>query len=128
MICVVISGLTFVWMLSVRFWKSVTFIVSSLEELPLRAELGQSCLATKIGATGPSLLGDSATLWPAGGPPHQPPLSPAGGTSSPPGGTGPTSSRAASPPPPLPRLRPGMPAAASPSALFLLPLFAEFAR
>ena len=52
MICVVISGLTFVWVLSVR--KSVSFIEASLEELSVRAELDQSCLATKISAPGPS--------------------------------------------------------------------------
>ena len=40
MICVVISGLTFVWVLSVRSGKSVDFIEASLEELPVRAELG----------------------------------------------------------------------------------------
>ena len=39
-ICVVISGLTFVWVLSVRSWNSVAFIESSLQELPMRAELG----------------------------------------------------------------------------------------
>ena len=39
-----------------RSWKSVAFI----EELPVRAELGHSCLATKISALGPSLLGGSA--------------------------------------------------------------------
>ena len=61
MICVVISGLTFVWVLSVQSGKSVDFIEASLEELPVRAELGQSCLATKISAPGPSLLGGSAT-------------------------------------------------------------------
>ena len=61
MICVVISGLTFVWVLSVRSWKSVAFIEASLEELQVCAELGQSCLATKISAPEPSLLGGSAT-------------------------------------------------------------------
>ena len=40
MICVVISVLTFVWVLSVRSEKSVAFIEASLEELPVRAELG----------------------------------------------------------------------------------------
>ena len=60
MICVVIYGLTFVWVLSVRSWKSVAFIEASLEELPVHAELGQSCLATKISAPRPSLLGGSA--------------------------------------------------------------------
>ena len=39
----------------------MAFIEASLEELPVRAELGQSCLATKISAPGPSLLGGSAT-------------------------------------------------------------------
>ena len=57
MICVVISGLTFVWVLSVRSWNSVAFIKASLEELPVCAELGLSCLATTISAAGPSLLG-----------------------------------------------------------------------
>ena len=57
MICVVISGLTFVWVLSVRSWNSVAFIEASLEELPVRAELGQSCLATKISAPEPSIFG-----------------------------------------------------------------------
>ena len=38
---VVISGLTFVWVLSMRSWKSVAFIEASLEELPVHAELGQ---------------------------------------------------------------------------------------
>ena len=54
MICVVISGLTFVWVLSVRSWNSVAFIEASLEELPMSANLGQSCLATKISAPEPS--------------------------------------------------------------------------
>jgi hypothetical protein len=62
MFCVVISGLNFVWVLSVRSWKSMAFIEASLKELPVRAELGQSCLATKISAPGPSLLGGSATI------------------------------------------------------------------
>ena len=61
MICVVISGLTFVWVLSVRSWNSVALIEASLEELPVRATLGQSYLATKISASGPSILGGSAT-------------------------------------------------------------------
>ena len=52
MICVVISGLTFVWVLSVR--KSMAFIEASHEELSVRAELDQSCLATKISAPGPN--------------------------------------------------------------------------
>ena len=39
----------------------MAFIEASLEELPVRAELGQSCLATKISAPGPSLLGGSTT-------------------------------------------------------------------
>ena len=50
MFCIVISGLTFVWVLSVRSWKSMALIEASLEELPVRADLGQSCLATKISA------------------------------------------------------------------------------
>ena len=54
MICVVISGLTFMWVLSVRSWNSVAFIEASLEELPVRADLGHSCLAMKISAPGPS--------------------------------------------------------------------------
>ena len=61
MICVVISGLTFVWVLSVCSCYSVAFIEASLEELPVSANLGQSCLATKISAPGPSSLGGSAT-------------------------------------------------------------------
>ena len=61
MFCDVISGLAFVWVLSARSWNSVAFIEASLEELSVRAELGQSCLATKISAPGPSLLGGSAT-------------------------------------------------------------------
>ena len=40
----------------------MAFIEASLEALPVRAELGQSCLATKISAPGPSLLGGSATV------------------------------------------------------------------
>ena len=39
----------------------MAFIEASLEELPVRADLGPSCLATKISAPGPSLLGGSAT-------------------------------------------------------------------
>ena len=39
----------------------MAFIEVSLEELPVRAELGQSCLATKISVPGPSILGGSAT-------------------------------------------------------------------
>ena len=39
----------------------MAFIEASLEELPVRAELGQSFLATKISAPGPSILGGSAT-------------------------------------------------------------------
>ena len=54
MICVVISKLTFVWVLFVRSGKSVAFIEASLEELPVRDDLGRSCLATKINAPGPS--------------------------------------------------------------------------
>ena len=57
MSCVVISGLTFVWVLSVRSWNSVAFIEASLEELPVSANLGQSFLATKISAPGPSSFG-----------------------------------------------------------------------
>src|SRR6185437_603843 len=44
-------------MLSVRSWNSVAFIEASLEELPVSANLGQSCLATKISAPGPSIFG-----------------------------------------------------------------------
>ena len=40
---------------------SVAFIEASLEELSVRAELGQSCLATKISAPEPNLLGGSTT-------------------------------------------------------------------
>ena len=39
----------------------MALIEASLEELPVRADLGQSCLATKISAPGPSLLGGSTT-------------------------------------------------------------------
>ena len=39
------------------------FIEALLEELPVRADLGPSCSATKISAPGPSLLGGSATVW-----------------------------------------------------------------
>ena len=35
----------------------MAFIEASLEELPVRANLGQSCLATKISAPGPSSFG-----------------------------------------------------------------------
>ena len=56
MICVVISGLTFVWVLSAQSWNSMAFIEASLEELPVRAELGQSCLETKISAPGCNTL------------------------------------------------------------------------
>ena len=45
-----------------RSWNSVAFIDASLEKLPVRAELGQSCLATKISAPGPNIFGGSATL------------------------------------------------------------------
>ena len=38
-------------------WNSVAFIEASLEELPVSAKLGQSCLATKISAPGPSSFG-----------------------------------------------------------------------
>ena len=62
MICVVISGLTFVWVLSVLILESMALIKTLLEELPVSANLGQSCLATKISAPGPSIfLGGSAT-------------------------------------------------------------------
>ena len=39
----------------------MAFIEASLEELPVLAKLGQSCLATKISAPGPCILGGSAT-------------------------------------------------------------------
>ena len=39
----------------------MAFIEASLEELPVRVDLGPSCLATEISAPGPSLLGGSAT-------------------------------------------------------------------
>ena len=35
----------------------MAFIEASLEELPVSANLGQSCLATKISAPGPSSFG-----------------------------------------------------------------------
>ena len=35
----------------------MAFIEASLEELPVSAKLGQSCLATKISAPGPSSFG-----------------------------------------------------------------------
>ena len=38
----------------------MAFIEASLEELPVSANLGQSCLATKISAPRPSNLGGSA--------------------------------------------------------------------
>ena len=63
MICVVISGLTFVWVLSVRSWNSVAFIEALLEELPVSANLGQSCLATKISAPGPNSFGWFRHSW-----------------------------------------------------------------
>ena len=63
MICVVISGLTFMWVLSVRSWNSVAFIEASLEELPVSVNLGQSCLATKISAPGPSIFGWFRHNW-----------------------------------------------------------------
>jgi len=62
MICVVISGVTLVWVLSVRTWNSMALIEASLEELPVCAALGQSCLAMKTNALGPSFFGGSATL------------------------------------------------------------------
>ena len=34
----------------------MAFIEASLEELPVSANLGQSCLATKISAPGPSIF------------------------------------------------------------------------
>ena len=40
----------------------MALIEASLEELPVRAELGQSCSATKISAPGPSSLGGSTTI------------------------------------------------------------------
>ena len=49
------------WVLSVRSWKSLAFIEASLEELLVHPELGQNCLAMKISAPRPSLLGGSAT-------------------------------------------------------------------
>ena len=39
----------------------MAFIEASLEELPVCAELGQSCLATMISVPGPSFLGGSTT-------------------------------------------------------------------
>ena len=38
-------------------WNSVALIEATLEELPVRADLGQSCLAIKISAPGPSSFG-----------------------------------------------------------------------
>ena len=40
----------------------MAFIEASLEELPVRADLGRSCLAMKISAPEPSLLGGSPTI------------------------------------------------------------------
>ena len=40
----------------------MAFIEASLEELPVSANLGQSCLATQISAPRPSSLGGSATV------------------------------------------------------------------
>ena len=39
----------------------MAFIEASLEELPVHANLGLSCLAMKTSAPGPSLLGGSTT-------------------------------------------------------------------
>ena len=44
----------------------MAFIEASLEELPVRANLDQSYLATTISAPGSSLLGGSATLTAVG--------------------------------------------------------------
>jgi len=41
----------------------VAFIEASLEELPVSANLGQSCLATKISAPGPSSFGWFRHSW-----------------------------------------------------------------
>jgi hypothetical protein len=41
----------------------VAFIEASLEELPVSAKLGQSCLATKISAPGPSSFGWFRHSW-----------------------------------------------------------------
>ena len=38
----------------------MAFIEASLEELPVHAKLGPSCLAKEISAPGPSILGGSA--------------------------------------------------------------------
>ena len=43
-------------------WNSMAFIEASLEELPVRADLGRSCLAMKISAPEPPPLGGSATI------------------------------------------------------------------
>ena len=63
MSCVVISRLTFVSVLSVRSWNSVAFIEASFKELSVSANLGQSCLATKISAPGPSSFGWFRHSW-----------------------------------------------------------------
>ena len=57
MICVVISGLTFCVGVVCLILESMALIKASLEELPVSAVLGQSCLATKISAPGPSNFG-----------------------------------------------------------------------
>ena len=57
MFCVVISGLTFVWVLSVdpgRAWLLSRLHSRNYWWVPI---LGQSCLATKISAPGPSSFG-----------------------------------------------------------------------
>ena len=57
MICVVISGLTFVWVLSAD--PGIAWLLSRLHSRNYRwvQILGQSCLATKISAPGPSSFG-----------------------------------------------------------------------
>ena len=67
----------------------MAFIEASLEELPVSANLGQSCLATKISAPGPNSFGwfrhTGPPCRPWVGPPvargggDRPPLSPVGG-------------------------------------------------
>ena len=51
MICVVISGLTFVWVLYVWSWKSVDLIEASLEELPVSAIFGSALPSNKDQST-----------------------------------------------------------------------------
>ena len=67
MFCVVISGLTFVWVLSAD--PGIAWLLSRLHSRNYRvsAKLGQRCLATKISAPGPSSFGwfrhNSLQVW-----------------------------------------------------------------